>query len=394
MAAFAAAAAPIPLYNIYRDQDGFTNAGISMAVVTYSLGTIAGLLVLGQLSNHLGRRVAAIAGLGLLLLGCLLLLDVHHIAILLAGRLLMGAGTGLASSSLSSYIVDAAPPEPQWLASVASSQGALLGLALGAVASGAMVQFSPWPRQLIFMVCAGFLLLSAALVALSPETAARAPGALRSLMPRVGLPARVRPLLPVAAAIFISTWATGAFYQAFVPALMEDRLHSRSPLVLGLVFACYMAPSVLGAPLGGRLAATQAQRAGMTVFVGGMNSAAAAIYNDNLAVFIVATIVAGMGQGIAVSAATRGLLEGAGVADRAPIFSAIYLLCYGGATVLSLFAGALSASLPLSWLALGYGGLAAAAALFTILGTCSPRTQQVSVGKERSLRDPLAHRVR
>jgi hypothetical protein len=110
----------------------------------------------------------------------------------------------------------------------------------------------------------------------------------------------------------------------------------------------------------------------MTVFVGGMNSAAAGIYNGNLAVFIVATIVAGMGQGIAVSAATRGLLEGAGVADRAPIFSTIYLLCYGGATVLSLSAGTLSARLPLPWVALGYGALAAAAALFTILGTCQP----------------------
>src|SRR4051812_37129870 len=119
---FATAAAPIPLYNIYRAEDGFTNAGISMAVVTYSVGTIAALLVLGRLSNHLGRRHAAIASLGLTLMGCLVLLDVHDIDILLAGRLLVGVGTGLASSSLSSYIVDAAPRQPEWLASVASRQ--------------------------------------------------------------------------------------------------------------------------------------------------------------------------------------------------------------------------------------------------------------------------------
>jgi hypothetical protein len=56
---FAAAAAPIPLYNIYRAEDGFTNAGISMAVVAYAVGTIAALLVLGRLSNHLGRRLTA-----------------------------------------------------------------------------------------------------------------------------------------------------------------------------------------------------------------------------------------------------------------------------------------------------------------------------------------------
>ena len=53
---FAAAAAPMPLCNIYRAEDGFTNAGISMAVVAYAVGTIAALLVLGRLSNHLGAN--------------------------------------------------------------------------------------------------------------------------------------------------------------------------------------------------------------------------------------------------------------------------------------------------------------------------------------------------
>jgi MFS family permease len=110
---FAAAAAPIPLYNTYRAEDGFTHFGISMAIVTYAVGTMAGLLVLGRLSNHLGRRLTAIASLGLLLLGCLLLLNVHDIGALLTGRILMGVGTGLASSTLTSYIVDAAPARPE-----------------------------------------------------------------------------------------------------------------------------------------------------------------------------------------------------------------------------------------------------------------------------------------
>jgi MFS family permease len=159
---FAAAAAPIPLYNIYRGEDRFTNAGISMTVVGYAVGTIGALLVLGRLSNHLGRRLTAIASLGLVLLGCLLLLNVHDIGTLVAGRLLVGVGTGLASSSLTSYIVDAAPSRPEWLASVASSQGPMLGLTVGAIASGALVQFGPWPRDLIYLVCVSFLLLSKA----------------------------------------------------------------------------------------------------------------------------------------------------------------------------------------------------------------------------------------
>ncbi|MEJ8840494.1 MFS transporter [Ramlibacter sp. AN1133] len=376
VAAFAAAAAPIPLYNIYRAEDGFTNAGISMAIVAYSAGTIAALLLVGRLSNHLGRRPTALASLGMILLGCLPLLYVHDIATLLAGRLVVGIGTGLASSSLTSYIVDAAPAKPKWLASVASSQGPMLGLTVGAIVSGALVQFGPWPRDLIYLVCVGLLLLSAGLIAISPETARPTPGAWRSLVPQLRVPSRVRHLLPVAAAVFLATWATGAFYQAFVPALVKDQLHTRSPLVLGLVFAAYMTPSVLGAPIGGRFTSAIAQRVGMIIFLAGMIGIVTAIAAGTLALFIIGTIGAGAGQGIAISAATRGLLDRGTVAERAPIFTAIYLLCYGGAAFPSLVSGRLSEIFSLPQIAFGYGGLAFVATVFTVFGARNPHTDR------------------
>lgn len=210
VAAFATAATPISLYNIYRMEDGFTNFAISMAIVTYSAGTLAALLILGRLSNHLGRRLTSIVSLGLLLLGCLLLLNVHDIGTLLAGRLLTGLGTGMASGSLTSYIVDAAPARPDWLASVASSQGPMLGLTVGAIASGALVQFGPWPREFIFLVCGRLLALSAALIIISPESATPTPGAWRSLLPKVSVSAnsptssRCRRLLSGMAALLSS----------------------------------------------------------------------------------------------------------------------------------------------------------------------------------------------
>jgi hypothetical protein len=67
----------------------------------------------------------------------------------------------------------------------------------------------------------------------------------------------------------LATWATGVFYQAFVPALVEDQLRTNSSLVLGLVFAAYMAPSALGAPLGSRFAPAGAQRIGRRAFLVG-----------------------------------------------------------------------------------------------------------------------------
>ncbi|MGW1339478.1 MFS transporter [Kribbella sp. NPDC002412] len=377
VATFSAVGSTIPLFNIYRAEEGFTNADISLTVVAYSAATLSTLLVLGRLSSHVGRRPLAFAGLGLLVLACLLLLNVHDIGILLAGWLLMGLGAGLGSSTLTAYIVDAALTRPAWLASVASSQTVMLGLAVGAIASGALVQFGPWPRDLIYLVVIGLLLLSAALVAISPETVVSAPGGWRSLRPSVRMPVRVRHLLPVAAAVFLATWATGAFYQAFVPALVEDQLHTDNSLILGLVFAAYMGPSALGAPFGGRFSPAAAQRLGMITFLLGWIGIITAIATGTLVLFITATVVAGASQGIAISAATRGLLYGSTLSDRAPIFAVVYLLSYSGATVPSLISARLSGIFSVPHISLGYGGLALIATLFTVFAARNPQAQNV-----------------
>jgi predicted MFS family arabinose efflux permease len=371
-AAFATVGSTIPLFNIYRAEDGFTTAGISLTVVAYSAATLGTLLVLGRLSNHVGRRPPAIASLGLLVVGCLLLLDVHHIGILIAGRLVMGLGAGLASGSIAAYIVDAAPTRPTWLASVASSQTVMLGLAVGAITSGALVQFGPWRRDLVYLVDIGLLLLSIALVAFSPETVPPKPGGWRSMRPSARVPARAQNLLAATAAVLLATWATGAFYQAFVPALVADQLHTSNALVLGLVFAAYMGPSALGAPIGGRFSPAAAQRIGMIAFLTGWIGIITAITTGALPLFIAATIVAGAAQGIAISAATRGLLYGSALSDRAPIFAVVYLLSYTGATVPSLISAQLSGVFSLPHLALGYGALALLSTAFTTVAARNP----------------------
>jgi MFS family permease len=192
--------------------------------------------------------------------------------------------------------------------------------------------------------------------------------------------------------VFLATWATGAFYQAFVPALVEDQLHTRSPLVLGLVFAAYMGPSALGAPLGGRFTSAAAQRLGMIIFLAGWIGVITAIATGTLVLFIAATIVAGASQGIAISAATRGLLHGSTLADRAPIFSAVYLLCYSAATFPSLLAGQLSNTFSLPQIALGYGALVLLATLFTVAAARNPLADTTgTAGSVRSHDEPHRH---
>ena len=111
----------------------------------------------------------------------------------------------------------------------------------------------------------------------------------------------------------------------------------------------------------------------MVIFLAGWFGIITAIATGTLVLFIAATIVAGASQGIAISAATRGLLHGSTLADRAPIFSAIYLLCYSGAAIPALISGQLSNTFSLPQIAFAYGALALIATLFTVLAARNPR---------------------
>jgi len=173
--------------------------------------------------------------------------------------------------------------------------------------------------------------------------------------------------------------------QAFVPALTIEQLGTRSPLVLGLVFSAYIAPGVLGAPIGGRFPPATGQRIGILVFLVGMAGIVGSLAVGNLGVFIVASVLAGTGQGIAVSAMIRGILHGSQVSDRGPIFGAIYLLSYCGAAIPSLISGQLSRVFTTFELACGYGALAVVATAFVLVfaknplpATSSTLTQEVA----------------
>jgi MFS family permease len=374
VAVFAASASPIPLYELYRRTDGLSHADLSLTAVAYFVAVMAALVVLGRLSNHLGRRPVALAALAVTAAGTLVLTDVHSVAPLIAGRVLQGIGCGLASSALAAFIVDNAPASPTWLASAVTTGSPMVGLTFGALGSGALAQYGPAPRTLVFLVAAGVLASCAVLIVVARETVARAPGAIAGLRPQVRIPAAARGLLPAASATFVATWALGGFYQAFGPSVAADQLGTTNTLVAAVIFASLMAPSAIGAPLAGRTTPAGAQRIGIVVFLGAVVAILLALHAGAVVPFIVASAVAGAAQGTTFAASMRALLAHATAAERAGVLSAIYLISYGGAAIPGLIAGQLSRSLSLFDIALGYGALAAVACAVTLVAPREPRT--------------------
>lgn len=360
---FAAAGAPLPLYESYRAEDGLLSADLALTTVTYFVMVLASLLMLGRLSDHLGRRSMGLAAVGVAVAGSLALLDVHGVGTLAAGRALQGIACGLAVTSLGSYIVDTAPARPQWLAANTAATAPLIGLTIGPLGAGALAHYSPLPKESVYVVAAGLLLLGAVLILLSPESTTRHAGAWKSLRPSIKCPQAARLLLPAAAGVYTATWALGGFYQAFSPTIVAETLNTDNTLAQAAMFVAFMAPSVVGGPLTSRLSSVNAQRVGITLFTLAVVGVVASLWTDNIIAVLIASAVAGIGQGASMTGSMRGLMTVTSAQQRAGTLSTIYLVSYSAAAVPSLIAGQLSKSLNIDQLAIGYAALAILACL-------------------------------
>ena len=330
---FAAAGTPIPLYNIYRAEDGITNAHLGIVSVGYFVAAAASLLVFGRLSNYVGRRSVGLAALISAALACLILIGMNGVLPFLIARVLQGLSCGLASSALGSYVVDSAPARPRWLPAAITGSAPMLGIPMGALTCGALALYGPAPRVLIFEIMAAVLALCAALTAMSPETMPRSRGALASLWPRLQVPLGSGRLVLAAGAASVATWSLGGFYQAFGPSVVAERLGTTNPLVAAAVFSSVMVLNPVGAPLAGRLRPATALRAGMTAFVLALVAIVVSLHAGAIAPFIASSLAVGAAQGAASTGGMRALLTQAQPEERAGLLSTLYLISYTGTAI-------------------------------------------------------------
>ncbi|TIC78918.1 MFS transporter [Nocardioides sp. GY 10127] len=366
VAVFTASGSPIPLYETYRTQDGLSTSDLALATVVYLASVLVSLLVLGRVSDHLGRRPVALASVTLAALGCLALLDVQTLGDLALGRLLQGLACGFSTSAVAAYLLDLSPRGRAWIAPALVAGGPQVGITLGALLTGLFASYSPWPETGSYVLVVVLLVACLPLLALAPLGETR-PGVWRSLRPRVALPHAVRPLLPAAVAVFLGTWALGGFYQAFSPTISATYLGTEDPFVGSLVFASFMITYGLGVPLTARLSPVRAQRVGIVVFTVAVAGIVVGLYVGSVVVVLVAGVVAGTGMGTGFTGSVQTLLPHVAPLERAGLMASVYLFSYAGAAVPSLVVGRLTGRFglaELSWAYLGFAVLATAVVLW------------------------------
>ncbi|QEV37467.1 MFS transporter [Streptomyces nodosus] len=194
VAILVAAGAPTPLLPIYEHEWGFPAWMLTLAFGVYAIALLVSILVIGSLSDHIGRRPLMIFALGLELVSMLVFLFAPSVGWLIVARIVQGIATGAASSSLSAAVVELAPANRKKLGALMSGLAPLAGLAIGALFAGLLAQYATDPYAVVWLVLVLVTVAGTVFVLFVPETVTRKPGAVASLTPRVSLPAQVRGL--------------------------------------------------------------------------------------------------------------------------------------------------------------------------------------------------------
>ncbi|MFC7531572.1 MFS transporter [Actinoplanes sp. GCM10030250] len=356
----AAAAVPSPLYVVYQRLWGFSAATLTVIFAVYVAALIGTLLVLGALSDHVGRRPVLAGAIGLEVIAMILFLVAGDVSTLMLARIVQGVATGAALSTLGATLIDLNPAHAPGRAGLISGIAPVAGLGLGALGCGILVEYAPFPTHLVYAVLLLGLIAAAVAVAYLPETAARRPGGVASLVPRLGVPARLRADVLALLPIIVASWALGGLYLSLGPSVAADSFGLHDHLVGGLVVTLICGTGALtsfslrGVPTPRVLAIAGA---GMTVggliTVGGMLA-------ESLLPAAVGTVVSGAGFGAAALASFGTLARIAAPHERGELQAVALVVSYLAFSLPAVAAGVLAGRIGLHPTALLYGGAVAA----------------------------------
>ncbi|NTJ64651.1 MFS transporter [Agrobacterium rhizogenes] len=337
----AASSAPTPLYRLYQQAFAFSPVLLTVIFAVYAFSLLAALLIVGSISDHLGRRPVIFASILLNMVAIALFLMAKGPDWLIAARIVQGFATGAAVSSIGAALVDLDPIR----GSITNSLAPLAGMAIGALGTSLLIQFAPAPTILVYIVTLALLALQAVLLWLVPETTNRRAGALASLKPEVAVPQQARRTLLALTPINVAVWALAGFYLSLVPSLVTATTGSTMPLVGGSVVAALTISGAAAVFLLRRRSAATIMKFGIPSMTLGILTIIAGMHAAEVSILALGTLIAGSGFGAAFLGTVRSIMPLAKPDERAGLLSAFYIQSYLAFSVPAILAGFLSKAL-------------------------------------------------
>jgi predicted MFS family arabinose efflux permease len=288
---------PTPLYAVYSERFGFSSAVLTAVFALYAFVLVPALMLFGQLSDRLGRRIVLLMGLAAGAAGLIVFAFAESTAWLFAGRVFQGLAVGMASSAATAALVELEPARdarrPALLAGLAQAGGS----GAGPLVAGLLAEWAPDPLRLPYVV----LLAATAAVALLalgvPEPLRGRSGRWRVTRP--GVPADIRRPFARVALTAAVLWAAVALFLSIVPSYAATLLETSNLALLGAITAVMLAASCAAQVVAHHgMTSRRAQQAGVALLALGLAGLVAASPLGSLPLLLAAAVLTGAGHGI------------------------------------------------------------------------------------------------
>ena len=338
---FAASAAPTPLYRLYQEVWAISPLLITLIFAIYAFSLLAALLLVGSISDHVGRRPAIAVALAVQAVALLLFIFAENVWFLLAARLVQGFATGAAAAALGAALADADAKRGP----IVNSLSPLLGMTVGALVTGALVEYGPQPMRLVYGLLLIVVAVQFALVRSMPETASLRPGLAASLKPQVRVPVAARRAMAIIAPINIALWVLGGFYLSLMPSLIARATGHDSQMLGGAVVAALMLSGAVAVFSLRQLPPARILSLGAPAIFAGILTLVAGVHTGSVPVLFLGTVIAGIGFGASFLGCLGTVIPLAPADQRAELLSAFYVESYLAFSVPAIVAGFLAGAI-------------------------------------------------
>jgi MFS family permease len=251
---------------------------------------------------------------------------------------------------------------------MAASALTIAGAAIGPLLAGVLAEYVALPQRLCYLVEIAVLAIAlvAVIVTIKPRTDRQ-----RWRPRRPTVPVEIRRSFVVAGISAFVAWAVTGLFLSLIPSFVIEVLNHHNLAVAGAVMALMLGSSAVTQVAGQRLHSLHAQTVGLTVMICGVAALIVAVLDKSLAVLLAASILAGIGQGLAFMGSLGDVSEIAPEDHKGDIVASYYVVIYVatalpavGVGVLAQLAGLSTAFLVFAYVviaicAVGLGGLLA-----------------------------------
>jgi hypothetical protein len=329
-----------PLYELYESTYRFSPFVLVLLYAVYVIGNLFALFVFGRLSDQIGRKPVVFGALGMAILSASVFLVARSLGLLFIARIISGLAVGVGSGAATAWITEFTRPDRRARAAAVMTGFNFIGLALGPLLAGALVEYGPHPIRLPFAAYLLILALTAALVAARPETVASP--STPTFRVRFGLPEGIGAAFIAPAAAGFAAMAVVGFYAALGPTIIRHDLHITNRALASAIVAelFLVAAAVIFATRD--WAARKTMLAGLAATPVGMALLVAAQRLESVPVLLFGTAICGV---VGALGYRGGLAVANGLAPperRAEVASAFFVCCFCGNAVPIIGIGALT----------------------------------------------------